>query len=214
MPDEPLAEKNLFMMCAALNPKALTELPDAYHARTCRRDELRLWKRIHFDSPDLADAAEDDMTRYFEQVYASRADEFFHRCLFICDRHDVPIATCFGWKAYGRISTIHWFKVIPSYQGLGIGRALLSIVMRSFAAHEYPVFLHTQPGSFRAIKLYTDFGFGFLTDPIIGYRPNELAVGLPFLKARMPAHAYEQLGFAKAPADFLDAVHSSPISQF
>jgi hypothetical protein len=29
--------------------------------------------------------------------------------------------------------------------------------------HEYPVYLHIQPSSFRAIKLYSDFGFSLLS---------------------------------------------------
>lgn len=209
-----LADKNLFMMCAALNRTALSDLPDAYHVRTCRRDELDLWKAMPFDSPEAAAEQRGMMTQYFEEVYAPRESAFFQRCLFVCDKDDAPVATCFGWKSYGRVSTVHWFKVLKAYEGLGIGRALLSIVMQSFAAADYPVFLHTQPGSFRAIKLYSDFGFALVTDPVIGHRHNEWVEGLPFLQARMFPQDFAGLRFASAPKDFLEVVASSPINEF
>jgi len=212
--EKQIADKNLFMMCEALNLAALTESSDAYHVRTCRSDELNIWKRMPFDVPEVAEEFHEFMTQYFANVYANRADEFFRRCLFVCDQNDIPVATGFGWKSYGQVSTIHWLKVLKRHEGLGIGRVLLSIIMRCFADDDYPVFLHTQPGSFRAIKLYSDFGFVFLTDATIGYRQNELAEGLTFLKAHMFSRDYERLRFARAPKDFLEAVKSSPIDQF
>ena len=209
-----VADKNLFMMCLALNPAALTDMPDAFHVRRCRRDELERWKAMPFDSPKVANESRGFMTSYFEAVYASRENEFFERCLFVCDHNDTPIATCFGWKSYGKVSTIHWFKVVAEYEGLGIGRALLSIVMRTFTVDDYPVYLHTQPGSFRAIKLYSDFGFALLTDATIGYRRNEWVEALPFLQAHMFPRDYEKLKFARAPKEFLAVVQTSDLNQF
>ena len=207
-------EKNLFMMCSALNPAALSELPHAYHVRPCRRDELDIWKEMPFDDAASANQYRDFMTEYFNDVYSDHEKLFFQKCLFVCDTNDVPVGTCFAWQAYGKITAIHWFKVRKNCEGAGIGRALLSIVMRSIERKDYPVFLHTQPSSFRAIKLYSDFGFAFLTDPVIGYRKNDLEACLPVLEALMPPSYYAALKFAKAPDDFLKAVKSSVISQF
>ena len=99
-------------------------------------------------------------------------------------------------------------------EGLGIGRALLSIVMKGFGDHDYPIFLKTQPGSFSANKLYADFGFVFLTDTTIGYRQNELVEGLRYLQAHMAPHTFNRVQFAGAPNEFLEAVKSSTIHQF
>jgi len=209
-----IPEKNLFMMCKALNSNAISELSDEYHVRTCRRDELDIWKEMPFDDVKSAKEYNRFMTEYFNDVYGSKEDLFFQKCLFVCDKNDTPIGTCFAWKAYEKISTIHWFKVRKNYEGSGIGRALLSIVMRSIKENDYPVFLHTQPSSFRAIKLYSDFGFAFLTDPIIGYRKNDLEECLTILKEHMPQKDFEKLQFAEAPEDFLKAVKSSKINQF
>jgi ribosomal protein S18 acetylase RimI-like enzyme len=169
---------------------------------------------MQVDSPELVNEFAAFMTQYFDEVYAHQENEFFQRCLFVCDRSDTPVATCLGWKAYGNVSTIHWFKVSKQHEGRGIARALLSMVMKTFGDRDYPIFLHTQPGSFRAIKLYSDFGFVFLTDATIGYRRNELTDGLPYLQAPMLPDAYNRLQFARAPNTFLEAVQSSPINQF
>jgi len=209
-----ISDKNLFMLCRKLNTSALAELPNGYHARTCRRNELDIWKRMHFDDEKTARQHSDYVTKFFNGVYACREDLFFKKCLFVCDKNDTPIGTCFAWKAYDKITTIHWFKVVREYERLGIGKALLSIVMKSIPGNEYPVFLHTQPSSFRAIKLYTDFGFALLTDPVIGHRQNDLEECLPVLKALMFKDAYQKLRFEKAPEDFLEAVKSASINEF
>jgi ribosomal protein S18 acetylase RimI-like enzyme len=167
-----------------------------------------------FDDEKTAEQYSDFMTKYFNDVYASKEDLFFKKCLFVCDENNAPIGTCFAWKAYDKITTIHWFKVMKEYEGLGIGRALLSIVMKSIPENEYPVFLHTHPSSFRAIKLYSDFGFALLTDPAIGYRQNDLEESLPILKSFMFKEDFQKLQFAQVPREFLGAVKASKVNEF
>jgi ribosomal protein S18 acetylase RimI-like enzyme len=212
--EKEIPDKNLCMMCKNLNTNALAELPYGYHVRTCRRNELEIWKKMPFDDEDTAKQYKDFMTRFFNDVYAGKEDLFFEKCLFVCDNKDIPVGTCFAWKAYDRITTIHWFKVIKEYEGLGIGRALLSIVMQSIPKEEYPVFLHTQPASFRAIKLYSDFGFALLTDPVIGYRKNDLEECLPILETLMYKKDFQKLQFEQAPENFLKAVKSRYVDEF
>ncbi len=209
-----IPDYNLFMMCERLNQAAMTDMPQQYKIRLCRKNELWLWKSIHFDDANEAKKYSAYMTKYFQDVYQPNEALFWEHCLFACDQNDHPIATCFSWKAYGEITTIHWFKVKKEYEGRGIGRALLSKVMGALEPSDYPVYLHTQPGSYQAIKLYTDFGFSFLTEKQIGPRSNDIALCLPILKRVMPPQDYARLQFAHAPESFLKAVNSSDISQF
>ena len=102
-------------MCKALNSNAISELSDEYHVRTCRRDELDIWKEMPFDDMKSAKEYNGFMTEYFNDVYGSKEDLLFQKCLFVCDKNDTPIGTCFAWKAYEKISTIHWFKVRKNY---------------------------------------------------------------------------------------------------
>ena len=74
-----------------------------------------------------------------------------------------------------------------------MGRGLLSALLDQLQPQDFPVFLHTQPSSYRAIKLYSDLGFSFLDMPVIDGRENGLASSIPVLKSMMPEAAYRRL---------------------
>lgn len=212
--NEEIPDKNLFMMCSTLNKDGTSELPAGYYFRLCKKDELETWKAMQFDTPELALEYYDFMTDYFNQVYFAENDLFFKRCIFVCDEKDNPIGTCFLWKSYGQVWTLHWLKVLPLYEGKGIGRALISYVMAALPEKEYPVFLHTHPLSYRAIKLYADLGFDIITDPVIGNRTNDIAECLEILQKYMSISHFRKLKFVQAPQFFLEAVNSSEVEEF
>lgn len=211
---EELPDKNIFMMCKTLNRTALTPLPDGFHIRNCRKDELDIWMAMPFDRPAEAIAYKKFMEDFFATTYGRREELFYKKTLFVCNPSDQPIATCLLWKAYQEFNTIHWLKVIKEYEGLGIGRALLSIILKDLTTEEFPIYLHTQPGSYRAIKLYSDFGFELLSDSSIGNRENDLEECLPLLQAYMPQKDFEQLSIGKAPAYFLNKLKTFNTLEF
>jgi ribosomal protein S18 acetylase RimI-like enzyme len=214
MKEEEIPDRNIFMMCESLNHTALTELPISYSLRNCRYDELGIWKTMPFDNPVLAKEYDGFMTDYFIVTYGEKEELFFAKTLFVCDRQDKPLATCLSWKAYDKFNTIQWFKVLKECEGQGIGRALLSIVMRKLERHDYPVYLHTQPSSFRAIKLYSDFGFSLLSDDKFGIRKNDLDECLPILEEFMPKEFFQELRITAAPKEFVDMMDKYNTNQF
>ena len=214
MKEEEIPDKNIFMMCEALNLNALSELPAGFAVRNCRREELGIWKAMPFDNLEQAKEYDAYMTGFFETTYGDKEDEFFAKTLFVCDAQDKPVATCLLWKAYDEFNTIHWFKVSKEYEGRGIGRALLSIIMRNLERSDYPVYLHTQPGSFRAIKLYSDFGFSLLSGEKFGVRKNDLDESLPILEEFMPKKYFQNLKIVKAPREFKKALAKYETIQF
>lgn len=202
MKEEEIPDKNVFMMCKTLNRDALSELPVGYFLRNCRPDELDIWKAMPFDSSELAKEHKGFMTDFFKTAYSGKEDLFFAKTFFVCDQQDKPVATCFIWKAYNEFNTVQWFKVLKEYEGQGIGRALLSVLMRDLKTEDYPVYLHTQPSSFRAIKLYSDFGFVLLSGNKFGSRKNDLDEYLPILEEFMPNEYFRKLKVAPAPQEF------------
>ena len=196
MTEREIPDRNLFMMCTCPNTAAFTDAPAGYHIRPIREDELDFWYSVHFDceigdiTPHIA-----YMKDYFRRVYAPQKEEFFRRCLVICAEDDLPLGTCFAWKVYDSHWTIHWYKVSKPQEGKGLGRALFSAVLKPLPADGYPVYLHTQPSSFRAIHLYTDFGFSLLTDPVVGHRDNHLDECRPIL-AHFMGDKYDALTYA------------------
>jgi ribosomal protein S18 acetylase RimI-like enzyme len=222
MKEAEIPDKNIFMMCETLNRNALTKLPASYAIRNCRPDELDIWKTMPFDDADLAKEYDGFMSDYFTTTYGGQEELFFAKTLFVCDsprerlrqRQNRPIATCLIWKAYNEFNTIQWFKVLKEYEGQGIGRALLSIVMQQLEPCDYPVYLHTQPSSFRAIKLYSYFGSSLLAGGKFGIRDNDLDECLPILAEFMPKEYFRKLRITIAPKDFEDTVNKYDTNQF
>ncbi|MFE7062831.1 GNAT family N-acetyltransferase [Sutcliffiella sp. NPDC057660] len=211
---EEIPDLNIFMMCPSLNREALTELPEGFHVRNLRKDEMDIWMAMPFDDPETAKEYKPFMEDFFDTTYGLSEELFFEKTLVVCDKYGESVATCLLWKAYGLFYTIHWFKVLPSYEGKGIGRALLSIIMKDLKQEDYPVYLHTQPGSYRAIKLYSDFGFDLLSGEKFGSRPNELEESLPFLEKYMPKRDFEKLRTTEAPEHFIETLKSVTTIQF
>ena len=118
-------------------------------------------------------------------------------------------------RAYGALTvksiTVLGFFVSPEYEGRGIGRGLFSEIMRTA---EYPVYVHTHPIANRAIKLYSDFGFKLITDPVVGYRQNDLHESLPYLKEALPAKDFENLQTTEANPELLEAALLSEFAEF
>jgi ribosomal protein S18 acetylase RimI-like enzyme len=214
MREEEIPDKNLFMMCEVLNRNSLTTLPASYSIRSCRPNELDIWKAMPFDDVNLATEYAGFMSDYFTTTYGGKEELFFANTLFVCDWQDKPIATCLIWKAYDEFNTIQWFKVLKQYEGQGIGRALLSIAMQGLEMRAYPVYLHTQPSSFRAIKLYSDFGFSLLAGDNFGIRENDLDECLPILEKFMPQEYFQKLRISTAPKEFEETLRKYTTNQF
>lgn len=213
MKEEEIPDYNIFMMCERLNQQALTDLNTDYYFRNCRPDELNLWKAFPFDSDTVPLEYEDFMNQIINDSYSGNMDTFFQNTLFVCNTEGTPVATCSHWKAYGKINTIHWLKTRKAYEGKGIGRAVLSAIMRRFTSDDYPIYLHTQPGSFRAIKLYSDFGFQLLRGGQLGTRRNELEKCLPILKEFMKKD-FEGLKIIDTPDDLIELLKNETTIQF
>jgi GNAT superfamily N-acetyltransferase len=211
---EQLPNLNIFMLCEQVNKIAYKEMPKSYRIRLCRPEELHIWKSMPFDDEQTANQYLSFMDDFFDAVYAPKGNLFFEKCLFVVDKNDNPVGTCFSWKAYDVVTTMGWYKVKKEYEGKGIGRALLTKVMRSLSLSDYPVLLHTQPDSDRAIKLYSDFGFKLLTDARVGKRTNHIKDCLPILKNTMPKKDFDNLKFTTAPKPILDFLSTQTLDAF
>lgn len=197
MLEKDIPDYNIFMICHKLNKSAFREkLPEGYHIRNCKKSEFNIWKKFPFDDEKTAQEYDKFMQDYFDKTYKSKKDLFFSECKFICNKEDKPVSTAFIWKQYDKYTTLHWLKTLKEEEGKGLGRALLTYILKSVNKKEYPIFLHTQPGSFRAIKLYSDFGFKLIKAPeIVDKRNNELSQSLPILKEFMFEKDYNNLRF-------------------
>ena len=86
--------------------------------------------------------------------------------------------------------------------------------MQKLEMRDYPIYLHTQPSSFRAIKLYSDFGFSLLSDDKFGIRKNDLEECMPILENFMLKKFFRELRITTAPREFVYAVNKYNTNQF
>lgn len=191
--DDTMPDLNIFMLCKEINTKAFSEVPISFSIRVCRKDEYLIWKEMHIDNLNEYDEYDEVLEQYFQSVYKKKEEIFFQQCTFICDENDTPVATCFIWDAYDKIPAIHWLKVKKGFEGKGLGRAILTHVLKQVSKDRFPILVHTHPSSYKAIKLYMDFGFDFITDTKVGYRKNDLLESLEILKAYLPHEVYERM---------------------
>lgn len=101
---------------------------------------------------------------YFLKTFGQEINETIRRCLFVCDKHQNKIATASAWfgKFEGEIHPrIHWVAVHPEHRGKGIGKALISELLKRYSelGEDDSVYLTTQTWSYTAINIYKKFNF-------------------------------------------------------
>lgn len=183
MLDRSIPYYNIIMRCDSFKP--LPENERNITVRNYRCGDEKHWAEIEYSIGDFKSS--DEAEQYFTTHYK---DDLFKRCFFAEDKDGNVIGTCIAWHDYKDnelVSSLHWLAVIPKYQNNGAGRALLNAVMNYYYQnHLMPVYLHTQPWSYKAIKLYLAAGFKIMeTDTFADYT-NEYNEAISVLKNYLP----------------------------
>jgi ribosomal protein S18 acetylase RimI-like enzyme len=101
---------------------------------------------------------------YFNEKYMPFSDELTRRCIFIENSAGEKVATSTAWweqPGGKRSSWIHWVAVDPRFQGLGLGKAVISQAIRLLTEIDGDIdkYLHTQTWSHKAVEIYKMHGF-------------------------------------------------------
>lgn len=133
--------------------------PEGFSFRTFRPGDEDLWVEIQGDADRLQTIDRSIFDRDFGSDRAALGDRSFF--LLSPDGAAVGSITAWygedpAWRGWGRI---HWVAVRPSFQGKGLGRAMLAKAMERLAASHDRCYLTTATPRLSAIKLYLDFGF-------------------------------------------------------
>lgn len=163
------------MRCEA-PPSAAPSLPPGY--RFCLYEEglEHEWAALEYTIGDFTSAGE--ALRCFIGAYGQDLPALKERCGFIRENASGrAVSACNTWydtREGSRISSLSWLVTHPACQGLGLGRAMLLYTMERYRAlGGYPVYLHTQPWSYRAIWLYHQAGFHLCKEDTFGQYPND-----------------------------------------
>lgn len=148
------------------SPVKKIPLPPGYGISFFKAGDEKDWARI--ETSVLEFKNEMDALIYFQGDYLPYIRELERRCLFVEDENGMKVATAMAWWCYSGVRRdpwLHWVGVKPEFQGLGLGKALLSHTLRLMIDIEgdRDFYLHTQTWSHRAIGMYEKAGFG-ITD--------------------------------------------------
>ena len=184
---------NTIMKCSDYSPRHV-ELPDGFSIVSYQRGYEKEWAKLEyaigdFDSLEVAE-------KYFVETYLQKT-ESFPNILFAMNKDNEIIGSCIAWqdmRGTNSVSSLHWLVVDERYQRLGLGRALCIAVMNIYVEHgALPVYIHTQPWSWKAILLYTSLGFKLQKTDAFSHYENEYEKAMIELGKIVTAEQYELL---------------------
>ncbi len=184
---------NTIMKCSDYSPRHV-ELPDGFSIVSYQRGYEKEWAKLEYAIGDFdsLEAAE----KYFVETYLQKT-ELFSNILFAMNKDNEIIGSCIAWqdmRGTNSVSSLHWLVVDERYQRLGLGRALCIAVMNIYVERgALPVYIHTQPWSWKAILLYTSLGFKLQKTDAFSHYENEYEKAMIELGKIVTAEQYELL---------------------
>ncbi|HOK76323.1 MAG TPA: GNAT family N-acetyltransferase [Verrucomicrobiota bacterium] len=148
------------MVCKDLTRVPKIPVPDGFHLRAYQPGDAAHWTRIHLDAEQYHPIT----PATFYEKFGRDNSRLMQRQLYCCTSEGLPIGTATAWfdddyygEPWGRI---HWVAVMREFQGLGLGRALVSRACKLLIELGHSrAYLATQAGRVRAIKIYRSLGF-------------------------------------------------------
>lgn len=199
MIDASIEYKSIIMRCDRIDKSAYLELPSGVEVVFYKAGMEMVWAKVQKAAGEFAEDSVSDAAACFMERYGDRQQELSERCVFLKEQETGSyIGTCMAWfeqKNGDGVPVLHWLAVDDAYAGKGYARMLITQVMKLFErfAKGEKIYLHTQPCSYRAIKLYNDFGFFITKTDTYGTAVNEYEEAMPLLKRHMTAETYEKL---------------------
>ncbi len=161
MLDRTISYCNVIMRCDRILPMEI-RLPEGYAIRTYQPGDEDAWAELEFSIGDFADAA--SAREKFVQTYLADPQRAAERVFFLTAPDGHIAGSVIAWeneRCGMTVPAIHWLVVQEAYQRMGLGRALCQHALRFLRRidNAKPVYLHTQPWSWKAILLYISLGF-------------------------------------------------------
>ncbi len=177
--------KNIIMEYNRKNQNINANLPKGFKLKKYQPGDEKYWAKLEMDIGDF-DTIESAL-EYFKSNYMNEPEKIKNNCFFIINDDEIPIASCILWYNFSEnnpIFTVDWLVVDENYQGNGLGKVILSEVLKlaNTLNQNTPIFLHTQPWSYKAINLYNKFGFSILKGKTFSNYVNEYDDAVKILK--------------------------------
>jgi len=199
MSKESIEYKSIIMRCDRIEKDAFIDVSDKYTIVKYHSGMESVWAEIQKVSGQFEGYTDEDILEYFKKTFLQNSSEISERCIFLKDiAEGMYIGTCCAWfaeKDKKRVPVLHWLAVIPQYRNKGCARMLITETLKIFSQKygNQGIYLHTQPSSYQAIKLYNDFGFNIAREDCYGHAVNEYAEAMEILERVMENKAFERL---------------------
>ena len=159
-------------------------LPDGYKFASFKSGDEKEWAEIEASVGEFNRAV--DALVYFQKEFLPYLSELERRTVFIENDTGEKVATATSWWCYTgkrRDLWLHWIAVKPGFQGLGLGKAVVSEAVRRMIdiEGERDIYLHTQTWSYKAIGIYMKCGFEITEEEGLGGNKNEYKEAIPLL---------------------------------
>ena len=184
MLDRSIPYYNIIMKKNAPTTVSVLALPPQFELHAYRPGVEHQWAEMEYEIGDFP--SEQGAKAYFGKVYLSRPDLLARRGIFVSDMQSgCLVGACIAWfddQNGVPVSSLHWLITKEAYQGRGIGSALIAAALNIYEQENaFPVYLHTQPWSHQAVRLYHKFGFRLMKrESFAGYE-NQYALAVPVL---------------------------------
>ena len=191
MLDRSIPYYNVIMKCT--DPKvAPIKLPEGYSVSSYKVGFGKHWADWEYavgDFPSLEEAQ-----AYFNRELLPFLAAEPERGVFILNAEGIPVGSCLTWyhpREEETVASLHWAIVSPFEQGKGIGRAACTEALNRHAAMGHsPVYLHTQPWSWRGMMLYISMGFKIQKTDTFGVHVNQYSQAMEALKNTVSPEGY------------------------
>lgn len=159
-------------------------LPNGFSIANYDKGYEKAWAELEFSVGDFDSLEEAE--NYFAASYMQNQELLLSNVRFLLNKDKAVIGSCIAWQDKRKasyVSSLHWLIVDEEYHGMGLGKALCCEIMNIFEAQgQFPIYIHTQPWSWKAIFLYLSLGFKLQkTDTFANYT-NEYYEAMTALK--------------------------------
>lgn len=178
------------MKRGAGEPISAYDLPSGFSWTWFMQGNETEWASIETSVGEFA--SEQEALEYFQREYLPHAHKLERRSLFVRAANGEAVGTITSWWNHTgerRDSSIHWLAVRSEYQGLGLGKALVSECLKRLVLleGEKDVWLHTQTWSHKAIGLYLKAGFELVKHESFSQYTNDYDQAMLILRQTLPS---------------------------
>jgi len=162
MLDKTIPFAKVYMRRKAGTPIPVFPLPEGFSYTYYEDGDEVNWARIETSAGEFD--SEFAALLFFKEEFMPKVDELYRRCLFIRTASGEKVATSTAWWSYigdQRRAWLQWVGVDARFQGLGLGKAIISRVTELMKMLEGDVdfYLSTQTWSYKAVNIYRKCGW-------------------------------------------------------